>query len=42
MAEDIRWQQRFSNYSRALTQLESFIAPPALNETGTTGVDQGL
>ena len=32
MAEDIRWQQRFSNYTRALAQLEAFIDPPAQNE----------
>jgi hypothetical protein len=32
MAEDIRWQQRFSNYKRALAQLETFVEPPALNE----------
>lgn len=38
MAEDIRWQQCFSNYSRALTQLESFIDPPALNEREQQGL----
>jgi nucleotidyltransferase substrate binding protein (TIGR01987 family) len=38
MAEDIRWQQRFSNYSRALTQLESFIDPPALNDREQQGL----
>jgi hypothetical protein len=32
MLEDIRWQQRFSNYRKALTQLESFLEPPSLNE----------
>ncbi len=32
MAEDIRWQQRFSNYRRALAQLETFLEPPRLNE----------
>jgi len=28
---DIRWQQRFDNYCRALEQLELFFEPPALN-----------
>jgi hypothetical protein len=32
MAEDIRWQQRFSNYRKALERLEDFLEPPALNE----------
>jgi hypothetical protein len=32
MTEDIRWQQRFSNYRKALAQLETFFEPPALNE----------
>lgn len=31
IAEDIRWQQRFANYQRALEQLETFFEPPALN-----------
>lgn len=38
MAEDIRWQQRFSNFNRALTQLETFIEPPALNEREQQGL----
>jgi len=38
MAEDIRWQQRFSNYSRVLTQLESFTDPPALNDREQQGL----
>ena len=29
---DIRWQQRFTNYQKALAQLEKFIAKGALNE----------
>ena len=37
MAEDIRWQQRFSNYSRALANLESFLEPPSLNEREQQG-----
>ena len=28
---DIRWQQSFSNYGRALEQLELFFEPPELN-----------
>ena len=38
MAEDIRWQQRFSNYNKALAQLETFIDPPALNDREQQGL----
>ncbi|MFM7454458.1 MAG: nucleotidyltransferase substrate binding protein [Cyanobium sp.] len=38
MAEDIRWQQRFSNYCRALAQLETFLEPPSLNEREQQGL----
>jgi nucleotidyltransferase substrate binding protein (TIGR01987 family) len=38
MAEDIRWQQRFSNYRRALAQLETFLEPPSLNEREQQGL----
>ena len=38
MAEDVRWQQRFSNYCRALEQLEGFLEPPALNEREQQGL----
>ena len=38
MAEDIRWQQRFSNYRRALAQLETFVEPPRLNEREQQGL----
>ena len=38
MMEDIRWQQRFSNYQKALAQLERFIEPPALNEREQQGL----
>lgn len=38
MAEDVRWQQRFSNYCRALEQLEGFLEPPALNEREQFGL----
>lgn len=35
---DVRWQQRFSNYCRALDQLESFFEPPALNRREQQGL----
>jgi nucleotidyltransferase substrate binding protein (TIGR01987 family) len=38
MAEDIRWQQRFSNYCKALDRLEDFLEPPALNEREQQGL----
>jgi nucleotidyltransferase substrate binding protein (TIGR01987 family) len=38
MTEDIRWQQRFSNYQKALAQLETFAEPPALNEREQQGL----
>ena len=38
MAADIRWQQRFANYTRALEQLERFFEPPALNELEQQGL----
>ena len=38
MAEDIRWQQRFSNYCKALERLEHFLEPPALNEREQQGL----
>ena len=38
MAEDIRWQQRFSNYRKALNQLETFLEPPSLNEREQQGL----
>ncbi len=31
MTEDIRWQQRFSNFQLALSQLETSFEPPELN-----------
>ena len=34
---DVRWQQRFSNYRRALEQLEGFFEPPTLNEREQQG-----
>jgi nucleotidyltransferase substrate binding protein (TIGR01987 family) len=38
MTEDIRWQQRFGNYRRALAQLETFMEPPCLNEREQQGL----
>jgi len=38
MTEDIRWQQRFSNYQKALAQLKTFAEPPALNEREQQGL----
>ena len=35
---DVRWQQRFANYCRALEQLELFFVPPALNERERQGL----
>jgi nucleotidyltransferase substrate binding protein (TIGR01987 family) len=35
---DVRWQQRFSNYRRALEQLEGFFEPPMLNEREQQGL----
>lgn len=35
---DIRWQQRFANYCKALEQLERFFEPPALNEREQQGL----
>ncbi len=38
MAEDGRWQQRFTNYKRALQQLETFFEPPELNAREQQGL----
>jgi nucleotidyltransferase substrate binding protein (TIGR01987 family) len=35
---DVRWQQRFSNYCRALEQLEGFFEPPELNAREEQGL----
>jgi len=37
-AQDIRWQQRFSNYCQALQELETFFQPPALNQREQQGL----
>jgi nucleotidyltransferase substrate binding protein (TIGR01987 family) len=36
--QDIRWQQRFTNYSKALSQLERFIEKGELNEFEEQGL----
>jgi nucleotidyltransferase substrate binding protein (TIGR01987 family) len=38
MVQDVRWQQRFSNYRKALERLEDFTQPPALNEREKQGL----
>lgn len=38
MEADIRWQQRFSNYCKALAQLETFVEPPSLNQREQQGL----
>ena len=40
MNEDIRWKQRFENYSKALRQLTRFIEKGALNEFEQQGLIQ--
>ena len=42
MAQDVRWQQRFSNFSRALVQLDSFFEPPELNEREQQGLNKAF
>jgi nucleotidyltransferase substrate binding protein (TIGR01987 family) len=38
MEADVRWQQRFGNFCKALAQLESFVEPPSLNEREQQGL----
>ena len=38
MAEDIRWQQRLSNFSGTLDLLDGFFEPPELNEREQQGL----
>ncbi|GAB3979140.1 nucleotidyltransferase substrate binding protein [Spirosoma terrae] len=38
MDQDIRWQQRFSNYKKALGQFNKFIAREELNELEEQGL----
>lgn len=38
MSEDIRWKQRFSNFNKALTQLQKFIDKGELSELEAQGL----
>jgi nucleotidyltransferase substrate binding protein (TIGR01987 family) len=38
MVQDIRWQQRFTNFKKALSQLEKFILKGQLNELEEQGL----
>src|SRR3990167_1523928 len=40
--DDLRWKQRFSNYKKALAQLEKFIAQGKLNELEEHGLIQAF
>ncbi|MDQ7005187.1 MAG: nucleotidyltransferase substrate binding protein [Ghiorsea sp.] len=42
MIEDIRWQQRFDNFCRALNQLTKFIQKGDLNELEEQGLIQAF
>jgi len=42
MIEDIRWQQRFDNFCRALNQLTKFIEKGDLNELEEQGLIQAF
>jgi nucleotidyltransferase substrate binding protein (TIGR01987 family) len=37
---DVRWQQRFSNFGKALAQLRKFVAQDVLNELESLGLIQ--
>ena len=40
--QDIRWQQRFSNYKKALAQLTRFVQHKSLNEMEEQGLIQAF
>jgi nucleotidyltransferase substrate binding protein (TIGR01987 family) len=42
MEQDIRWKQRFSNYNKALNQLQKFIDKGNLNELEEQGLIQAF
>jgi len=42
MYRDIRWQQRFSNYKKALSQLGKFLQKKDLNELEEQGIIQAF
>jgi len=37
-SKDVRWQQRFNNFSKAFNQLEKFMAEPDLNPLEVQGL----
>jgi nucleotidyltransferase substrate binding protein (TIGR01987 family) len=36
--KDVRWKQRFTNYQKALSQLQKFLVPKKLNELEEQGL----
>lgn len=42
MAEDIRWQQRFHHFKKALSQLTKFVQKGKLNELEEQGLIQAF
>ena len=42
MNEDVRWKQRFTNYQKALAQLQKFIDKKELNELEEQGIIQAF
>jgi nucleotidyltransferase substrate binding protein (TIGR01987 family) len=42
MEKDIRWEQRFNNYKKALSQLQKFIDKDTLNELEEQGLIQAF
>jgi hypothetical protein len=42
MEPDVRWKQRFSNYCKALSQLQKFIDKGDLNELEEQGLIQAF
>ena len=42
MSTDIRWQQRFANYNKALAQLQKFIDKGELNDLEEQGLIQAF
>lgn len=42
MADDIRWQQRFNQFKKALSQLTKFMQKTALNELEEQGLIQAF
>jgi len=42
MNEDVRWKQRFTNYVKALAQLQKFIDKKDLNELEDQGIIQAF